>query len=137
MSINPILSDYNILNFCNLNKNNPICSCVNPPNTIFAISENFFQPYYCWYSPCFSNTILKTNYIINEQKNCNSTNCKIDIGSITINAFNKITISNNCANTVAKNIFISENDYTFQPLPILLIDLKYIFLMIGLCLLWS
>ena len=43
LSINPILSDYDILNFCNLNKNNPRCSCIFPPNNISLISKNFFH----------------------------------------------------------------------------------------------
>ena len=126
MSTNPILSDYDILNFCNLNKNNQTCSCINPPNNISIISKNFFQPYFCWYRPCLSNTYLKTNYIINEQLNCNSTNCQISIGDINITADNKIYISNNCASGISNNIYINENQYQYKPLDIILLDYKYL-----------
>ena len=132
MSINPILSDYDILNFCNLNKNNPRCSCIFPPNNISLISKNFFQPYYCWYASCFDTNHLKTNYIINEQLNCNSTNCRITIGNINIEANNKITISNNCATTLSNTIYIAEEDYRFKQLSIPLINLKYILFILGL-----
>ncbi len=132
MSINPILSDYNILNFCNLNKNNPRCSCVIPPNNISLISKNFFQPYYCWYAPCFINGYLKTNYIINEQLNCNSTNCQINIGDINIDANNNITLSNDCATSLGNTIYIKENNYKFKQLDIPLINLKYILFMLSI-----
>jgi hypothetical protein len=130
--INPILADYDILNFCNLYKNNPICSCVNPPNTISIISTNFFEPYYCWYTPCLIGNYYKTNYIKKEQLKCNTTNCKISIGEIVIDAHNTITISNNCASGLSNNVYIQENDYTFQPLSIPLINLKYILLIFGI-----
>lgn len=117
--------------YCNLNKNNPLCSCVIPPNNISIISKNFFQPYYCWYGPCFISNYFKTNYIHNQQLNCNSTNCQINIGDINIDANNKITISNNCATSLAKNIYIKEDEYTFKPLSIIILNLKYILLIIS------
>jgi hypothetical protein len=133
-TINPILSDYQIIDYCNLNKNNPNCSCVIPPNNISAIAKNFYQPYFCWYSPCFDSTTLKTNYILNEQAQCNSTNCQIDISNISIDAQNNISISNNCATSLSKTVYINALDYTFKPLDIPLVDTRFFLLIIGLIL---
>ena len=111
---------WNIANVCNLQENYlaPKCNCINPPNTIRSISGNMLSPYYCWYSPCLESDTLKSPEIIQGQKDCKVTNCRINISQIKTTG-GKITIQNACAkniisSTTAYNITLEEVPFETQ-----------------------
>lgn len=114
-------ADTILTNYCRQNKNDPKCSCINPPKNLSKIEKLFRGSYYCWFSDCHSTSIYKTSYIREQQQSCDREICTISIGEINsptaaVNIVNKCSVISEVDNLAKTSIEYKLADYVTDDL---------------------
>ncbi|AUI80640.1 hypothetical protein [White-tailed deer poxvirus] len=97
------MSDEEIYNFCDKNKHDIRCRCINPDKSIIKIGEETRLPYYCWYEPCKRSDALLVASLKKNISRCNVSDCIISLGNVKLkNGY--LDVNNICgSNTLLTN----------------------------------
>ncbi|CAC21308.1 70L protein [Yaba-like disease virus] len=78
------MTDEEIYLFCDSNKEDIRCKCLNPDASIIKIGEAIRLPYYCWYEPCKRNDAFLVHYLKQNISRCNVSDCTVSLGNVVV-----------------------------------------------------
>lgn len=88
--------------WCEEYPNDSKCLCINPPEYVYNLSNNSFNPYYCWYKNCLNGSAFVTSLISSEQTICNSVICEVFLDQINLNN-DDVLVENHCVSNYDVN----------------------------------
>lgn len=97
--------DQVVFEYCKNNTTDPLCNCLNPPETITKVEGLISSAKVCWYRACkdLTNDNFITSNMRDQKKNCVSTVCTIDTNDVQISGTdNKVEFTNACVANILK-----------------------------------
>ncbi|AAR07426.1 70L [Yaba monkey tumor virus] len=132
------MTDDDIYLFCDSNKGDVRCKCLNPDSSIIKIGKDMRLPYYCWYEPCKRDDAMLVSYLKKNISRCNVSDCTVSLGNIVVkNGY--LDVKNVCGSNLQLKSEINKIRYlnqetrhpVFHPkwLPIFLVAISTIILL--------
>ncbi|ASK51275.1 IMV membrane protein, entry/fusion [Eptesipox virus] len=132
-----MLTDEEIYNYCDNNKNDIRCKCIYPDQSIIKIGTETRLPYYCWYEPCKRSDALLTQVLKKNISKCNISDCVVSLGNVSIKN-GVLDVRNTCGSNITFTNELVTTKYLNQEIQYFVLHPRWfpicLLFLVGLCL---